>query len=211
LNLAAAFAQASGEADAFRYAHMKQLSRRNFLGIGAAAAATALVPVKAFAAGSAAKSAGGLAPERMLSFFHTHTGERLSTAYCAGGEYFPAALHNVNTLLRDFRVNQVKPIDLALLDLLFELNGTLATTQPFHVISGYRTPQTNAMLQERGGSHGGVASHSLHIEGKAIDIRVPGVNLEHLRDAAKSLKIGGVGFYPASNFVHVDTGRVRYW
>ena len=75
----------------------------------------------------------------------------------------------------------------------------------------YPLPITNAMLQERGGSHSGVASHSLHMEGKAIDIRVPGIHLEHLRDTAKSLKIGGVGFYPASNFVHVDTGRVRYW
>ena len=189
---------------------MKQLSRRNFLGLGAAAAATALVPAKAFAAGTALKT-GALAPERALSFFHTHTGERLSTAYCAGGEYVPGALQNVNKLLRDFRANQVKPIDPELLDLLFELNGTLETAQPFHVISGYRSPQTNTMLKERGGSHSGVATQSLHMVGKAIDIRVPGVKLEHLRDAAKSLKGGGVGFYPGSNFVHVDTGRVRYW
>jgi uncharacterized protein YcbK (DUF882 family) len=188
---------------------MKQLSRRNFLGLGAAAAVAALVPARAFA--GVRNAAGGLAPERALSFFHTHTGERLSTAYCAGGDYIPGALQQVNTLLRDFRVNQVKPIDPALLDLLFELNGTLGTAHPFHVISGYRTAQTNAMLQERGGAHSGVATHSLHMDGKAIDIRVPGVHLEQLRDAAKSLKIGGVGFYPASNFVHVDTGRVRYW
>jgi uncharacterized protein YcbK (DUF882 family) len=191
---------------------MKQLSRRNFLGLGAAAAVTALVPSKVFAAAAAtAKAGGGLAPERGLAFFHTHTGEKLSTEYCAGGEYVAGALADVNTLLRDFRVNKIKAIDPNLLDLLFELNGTLGTPQPFHVISGYRTPETNAMLQERGGAHSGVASHSLHIEGKAIDIRVPGVQLEHLRDAAKSLKAGGVGFYPASDFVHVDTGRVRYW
>lgn len=191
--------------------NMKQLSRRNFLGIGAAAAAAALVPGKAFAATAPAARAGGLAPERALSFFHTHTGERLTTAYCSGGDYIGGALQHVNTLLRDFRVNEIKPIDPDLLDLLFELNGTLETAQPFHVISGYRSPQTNAMLHERGGAQSGVATHSLHMEGKAIDIRVPGVKLEHLRDAAKSLKIGGVGFYPASNFVHVDTGRVRYW
>ena len=189
--------------------HMKQLSRRSFLGLGAATAAVALVPSKAFAA--TAGKAGGLAAERGLSFFHTHTGERLATSYCAGGEYIGSALTDVNTLLRDFRTNKVKAIDPNLLDLLFELNGTLGTAQPFHVISGYRTAETNAMLQEKGGSHSGVASHSLHMDGKAIDIRVPGVSLEHLRDAAKSLKIGGVGFYPASNFVHVDTGRVRYW
>jgi len=189
---------------------MKQLSRRNFLGLGAAAAAAALVPAQAFGATASTKTSG-LAAERSLAFFHTHTGERLATAYCAAGEYIPAALGNVNTLLRDFRVNQVKPIDPELLDVLFELNGTLGTAQPFHVISGYRSPHTNTMLQERGGAHSGVASHSLHMVGKAIDIRVPGVKLEHLRDAAKSLKAGGVGFYPGSNFVHVDTGRVRYW
>jgi uncharacterized protein YcbK (DUF882 family) len=187
-----------------------QLSRRSFIGFGAAVVACALVPSKALAA-AGVKASSGLAAERGLSFFHTHTGERLSTAYCSAGEYVGPALDDVNMLLRDFRVNKIKPIDPDLLDLLFELNGVLGTDQPFHVISGYRTAETNAMLQERGGSHSGVASHSLHIEGKAIDIRVPGIKLEHLRDAAKSLKIGGVGYYPGSNFVHVDTGRVRYW
>jgi uncharacterized protein YcbK (DUF882 family) len=187
------------------------LSRRSFLGLGAVAAASALVPARAFAAAPAAAARSGLAMERDLSFFHTHTGERLSAAYCTGGEYIAPALKDLNLLLRDFRVNEVKPIDPALLDLLFELNGVLGTDQPFHVISGYRSPQTNAMLQERGGAHSGVASHSLHMDGKAIDIRVPGIKLAHLRDSAKALKIGGVGYYPESNFVHVDTGRVRYW
>lgn len=188
------------------------LSRRSFLGLGAIAAAAALVPARAYAAAApAAAAARGLALERELSFFHTHTGERLSTAYCTGGEYLVPALKDVNHLLRDFRVNQVKPIDPALLDLLFELNGVLGTDQPFHVISGYRSAETNAMLQERGGAQSGVATHSLHMDGKAIDIRVPGIRLAHLRDSAKSLKRGGVGFYPGSDFVHVDTGRVRYW
>jgi uncharacterized protein YcbK (DUF882 family) len=189
----------------------RQLSRRTFLGFGAVAAAGALVPARAMAAVASAPARAALALERDLSFVHTHTGERLAVAYCTGGEYLPRALKDINVLLRDFRVNQVKPIDPALLDLLFELNGVLGTDQPFHVISGYRTPETNAMLQERGGAHSGVASHSLHIEGKAIDIRVPGIKLEHLRASATSLKAGGVGFYPASDFVHVDTGRVRYW
>jgi uncharacterized protein YcbK (DUF882 family) len=188
-----------------------QLSRRTFLGLGAVAAASVLVPSRVFASSAAGASRPALAMERELSFFHTHTSERLATAYCSGGEYLAPALKDINVLLRDFRANQVKAIDPALLDLLFQLNAALGTDQPFHVISGYRTPETNAMLQERGGSHSGVASHSLHIEGKAIDIRVPGIKLEHLRDTATSLKLGGVGFYPASNFVHVDTGRVRYW
>jgi uncharacterized protein YcbK (DUF882 family) len=187
-----------------------QLSRRSFLGYGAVAAAGALVPSKAFAA-TAGASHAARAMERELSFVHTHTGERLSTAYVTGGEYVAPALKDINVLLRDFRANKIKPIDPGLLDLLFQLNDELGTDQPFHVISGYRTPETNNMLHERGGATSGVATHSLHMDGKAIDIRVPGIKLEHLRDKAKALRIGGVGYYPGSNFVHVDTGRVRYW
>jgi uncharacterized protein YcbK (DUF882 family) len=187
------------------------LSRRSFLGYGAVAAGVALVPSRAFASTAASATHAALAMDRELSFLHTHTGERLATAYVAGGEYVAPALKDINVLLRDFRTNRVKPIDPALLDLLFQLNDNLGTDQPFHVISGYRTPETNNMLQERGGSGSGVATHSLHMDGKAIDIRVPGIRLEHLRDKAKALKIGGVGYYPGSNFVHVDTGRVRYW
>ena len=150
-------------------------------------------------------------PDRTLSFFHTHTNEHLTTPYCCAGEYVEQELTGINHLLRDFRVNEIRAIDPRLLDLLFELNTRLGTDQPFHVISGYRTPQTNAMLHERGGAQSGVATHSLHMDGKAIDIRVPGIKLAHLRDAATALRVGGVGFYPASDFVHVDTGRVRYW
>ena len=192
--------------------HEKQgkiLPRRAFLGIGAAAAAAALVPSRAQATTRAAT--GAKAPERVLSFFNTHTGERLKAAYCTGGAYQPDALRDLNYILRDFRANEIKPIDPRVFDLLSELGGTLETDQPFHIISGYRSPQTNAMLRERGGTATGVASHSLHMVGQAIDIRVPGVQLENLRNAAKSLKIGGVGFYPDLNFVHVDVGRVRYW
>ena len=190
-----------------------QLSRRSFLGYGAVAAAGALCPRRPLPAPrpAAGASHAALAAERGLSFVHTHTGERLSTAYVTGGEYVAPALKDINVLLRDFRANKVKAIDPGLLDLLFQLNDELGTDQPFHVISGYRTPETNNMLQERGGSSSGVATHSLHMDGKAIDIRVPGIKLAHLRDKAKALKIGGVGYYPGSNFVHVDTGRVRYW
>jgi uncharacterized protein YcbK (DUF882 family) len=187
----------------------KILHRRAFLGIGAAAAAAALVPARAQAATRAATAAK--APERVLSFFNTHTGERLKATYCTGGAYQPDALRDLNYILRDFRANEIRPIDPRVFDLLNELGGTLETDQPFHIISGYRSPQTNAMLRERGGNATGVASHSLHMVGQAIDIRVPGVQLENLRNAAKSLKIGGVGFYPDLNFVHVDVGRVRYW
>lgn len=186
----------------------KTMHRRTFLGLGAVAAAAALVPSRATAA---TVEATRKAPERALSFFNTHTGERLRTTYCRGGCYQPDALQDLNYILRDFRANEIKPIDPRLFDLLHELGGTLETDQPFHIISGYRTAATNAMLRERGGASTGVASHSLHMVGQAIDIRVPGIKLEQLRDAATSLKIGGVGFYPDQNFVHVDVGRVRHW
>ena len=182
-------------------------TRRSFLGAGAAAAGAALVPGRA----AAATLSGRPKPERVLSFFNTHTGERLTAAYCCGGAYQPEALQRINVLLRDFRANEVKPIDPGLLDLLHELHGTLGVDQPFHVISGYRSPQTNALLRTLGGTDSGVASGSLHMVGKAIDIRVPGVDLDRLRRSALALKLGGVGFYPHSNFVHVDTGRVRFW
>src|SRR4051812_39106674 len=187
----------------------KALHRRAFIGLGAVAAAAAFVPSKAHAA--AAASPAAKAPERVLSFFNTHTGERLKTTYCSGGSYVPDSLRDLNIILRDFRVNEIKAIDPRVFDLLHELGGTLESDQPFYIISGYRSAQTNAKLRERGGATTGVASHSLHMVGQAIDIRVPGVKLDHLRDAARSLKIGGVGFYPALNFVHVDIGRVRYW
>jgi len=188
----------------------KILHRRAFLGLGAVAAASALVPSTAHAA-TAASSPVAKVPERALSFFNTHTGERLKTTYCTGGSYLADSLRDLNYILRDFRANEIKPIDPRVFDLLHELGGTLETDQPFHIVSGYRSPHTNAMLRERGGAATGVASHSLHMVGQAIDIRVPGVQLNHLRDAARSLKIGGVGFYPDLNFVHVDVGRVRYW
>ena len=182
--------------------------RRRFLGLGVvAAAAAAFSPLRA----EAVESPVAKRVTRTLAFFNTHTGERLETTYCCNGTYEPRALNEINRILRDFRTNEVKSIDPRLLDLLHELGGTLETDRPFHVISGYRSPKTNQMLRERSGAHSGVASKSLHMVGKAIDIRVPGVRLEHLRAAARSLKLGGVGYYPEPNFVHVDTGRVRSW
>ncbi len=122
-----------------------QVSRRRFLGFSAVAAAAALAPTRVVAATSVKRPA----PERTLSFFNTHTGERLKTAYCCGGEYQPEALNQINHILRDFRANEVKSIDPQLLDLLHELGGTLETDRPFHIISGYRSPRTNAMLRDQ--------------------------------------------------------------
>jgi uncharacterized protein YcbK (DUF882 family) len=190
-----------------KLASTQEWTRRSFLGLGAAAVGAAILPGSA----SAASIETAPKPLRTLSFFNVHTSERLTTAYWSGGIYKPEALGRINTLLRDYRVNEIKPIDKGLLDLLHELHATLGVDEPFHVISGYRSPRTNAMLRERGGKDSGVASGSLHMEGKAIDIRVPGIDLDDLRRAARALKRGGVGYYPSSNFVHVDTGRVRFW
>jgi uncharacterized protein YcbK (DUF882 family) len=149
-----------------------------------------------------------LSEERSLSFCNIHTGENLKTVYWAEGDYVATALNEINFILRDYRSNEIKAIDLDLLDLLSALKGNLETSEPFHVISGYRSAATNAMLHA---NSKGVASRSLHIEGKAIDICVPGKELSELRNAALGLRRGGVGYYPASGFVHVDTGRFRTW
>ena len=145
---------------------------------------------------------------RALNFFHTHTSERLEVEYFDGGTYVPDALSTVNQFLRDFRTGAVHDIDPGLLDLLYGLADATGTRRPYEVISGYRSPVTNAMLR----SHSeGVAAHSLHMVGQAIDIRLTDVPLARLREAALAARVGGVGFYPASNFVHVDTGRIRAW
>jgi len=145
---------------------------------------------------------------RTLSVLNLHTGERLKATYFEGGAYVSDALAAVNHVLRDFRTGEVHPIAPGLLDLVTTLQGRLESDQTVHVISGYRSPHTNEMLHERSN---GVASHSLHMVGEAMDIRIPGVQLAHLRDAALGLQRGGVGYYPASDFVHVDVGRVRRW
>ncbi len=150
----------------------------------------------------------GAAATRALSFLHTHTGERLSLVYAAGDAYVPAALARVNWFLRDFRSGEARAIDPQLLDQLHALSEATRTKAEFEVISGYRSPSTNQKLQRQGG---GVATHSLHLEGRAIDVRLADVPLADLRDAATSLRAGGVGFYPQSQFVHLDTGRVRRW
>jgi len=147
---------------------------------------------------------------RTLRFEHTHTGEHLTLTYAAGDRYIDAALEAVKHFLRDFRNGATHAIDPGLLDQLHRLATVMATDAPFQVISGYRSPATNEMLRREG--HG-VASNSLHLQGRAIDIRVADVPLAQLRDAALSLQAGGVGYYPApeSDFIHIDTGRVRWW
>jgi uncharacterized protein YcbK (DUF882 family) len=145
---------------------------------------------------------------RRLAFDNLHTGEKLDVAYWENGAYLPDALHAVNYVLRDHCNNEVHVIEPRLLDLLTALSRKMETTPKFEVISGYRSPATNAMLHAESSE---VAVSSLHIQGEAIDIRMTDRNLAWLHNAALELAQGGVGYYPASDFVHVDVGRVRHW
>lgn len=179
------------------------VSRRSFLKLGALSLAGMMLPMSAFASLLERSPA-----ERRLAFYNTHTGESLNTVYWAAGDFVPEGLQGIDHILRDFRANEVAAMDRGLLDLLYVLQGQLGARKPFQIISGYRSPNTNAVLRSQSG---GVARHSLHMDAKAIDIRLPGVELARLRDAALSLQAGGVGYYQGSNFVHVDVGRVRHW
>lgn len=178
--------------------------RRRFLRRGAqiALATTAL-------SGMAPAVWASTAPARGLRLSHTHTGESIDLTYASGERYLPQALQKANHFLRDHYSGEVGTIDPQLLDLLYAVRESLGTQLPFHVISGYRCPATNNRLRTTRG--GGVAKRSLHMDGKAIDVRMPGVPLTELRDAALSLKAGGVGTYMRDQFVHVDTGRPRSW
>lgn len=151
---------------------------------------------------------GALADPRELSFYHTHTGKSLDVVYHRDGDYVPDALTQLGDFLKDFRSGERHDIDPELLDVLFELKTLTGAEQPFEVISAYRSPNTNEMLRT---TTSGVAEGSMHLQGRAIDVRLPGVALTRLREIALQLQRGGVGFYPGSDFIHVDTGRVRRW
>ena len=174
------------------------ISRRRFL--QAAGAGLVLAPLGAALA--------RVAPTRSLSFVHTHTGERFSVGYCNDGVYQADCLTQLNHFLRDFRSGEIHAIDPRLLDILYDLQVRADREFTFEVISGYRSPQTNAALHQL--SHE-VAVHSLHMVGQAIDIRASGFSTRKLHDVALRQQTGGIGFYAASDFVHLDTGRIRTW
>jgi uncharacterized protein YcbK (DUF882 family) len=181
--------------------HGDRWGRRRFLGVAAAGAGLAL--------GSMPRLAEAAVPgARRLSFYNLHTSESLSTVFWQDGHLVPDALTEIDWHLRDFRTGDVHTIDPGLLDLLHRLRARMAYDGPIHVISGYRSPKTNAMLAARSKS---VAKKSYHLRGMAIDIRLPGRALRDLQRAALDLAGGGVGYYPKSDFVHVDTGPVRRW
>jgi uncharacterized protein YcbK (DUF882 family) len=147
-------------------------------------------------------------PEKAVALYNTHTGESVNAIYWIQGKYLPETLSVVDRVLRDHRTDEIKPIDPQLLDLLFAISEELECPHPFYIISGYRSPETNAFLRF---ISRGVAEHSLHMDGKAVDIRIPGWASYTVRRTAMELRIGGVGYYPRADFVHVDVGPVRYW
>jgi uncharacterized protein YcbK (DUF882 family) len=182
--------------------------RRSFLKSSVVLASAVGVPAFARAANAARIVEPEEPTERILRLYNTHTGESLRSVFWAEGEFLPEALADVNKLLRDHRNNSVAPIDPQLLLLLDKVSAKFGPQHVLHVISGYRSPESNALLAAESG---GVAKHSMHIEGKAIDIRMPGQDLKALHRAALAAKGGGVGYYPDSQFVHIDTGRRRTW
>ncbi len=180
------------------------MSRRRILKIGLLASIACLSPMPAWA-----RFGLSGASERTLSLLNTHTGERLKeVVYWEKGLYLPDALQDINYVLRDHRTDEIHTIDPLTLDLMAAISRKLDVRRSFEIISGYRSPQTNQILRS---ASSGVAKNSYHIQGKAVDLRLPGVPLKTVRKAALSLRKGGVGYYPKSNFVHVDSGAVRSW
>ncbi len=181
----------------------RSLDRRHLLraGLGLATAAALMAPGESEAALRA--------PPRQLTLVNLHTGERLRAEYWAKGRYLRDGMREINRVLRDHRTGAVHAIDPKLLDLVHALGRRIGNRGPMEIVSAYRSPESNALLHEADSS--GVAQNSYHMQGRAIDLRVPGLSIRNLHRAALSLRAGGVGYYPDSNFVHVDVGPLRHW
>ena len=182
-------------------------SRRCLLGWCSAALASSVIQAKPNQAMANAPF-GHLPRTRRLHLEQPNTGDKLDVTYMRDGKFDPTALVDIDHLMRDWRTGDVIQIDRTLLDLVYTLQLELAPKEPVHIISAYRTKKTNDRLRRQGR---GAAKNSLHIHGMAIDLRIPGVRLKSLRRTAMKFQIGGVGYYPRSRFIHIDTGPVRYW
>ncbi len=147
-------------------------------------------------------------PSKMIALQNPHTGDHLKLTYFERGLYIEDALQEIDFIFRDHHTGDIHPVDPALLDQLYELKLSLNVSRPFNIVSGYRSPETNANLRRHSD---GVAKNSLHMQGRAIDIRLDGYDTRTIRDAALAMQRGGVGYYPDSNFVHIDTGNIRSW
>ena len=178
----------------------KTVNRRRFMmGLGGLGA-LAMLPTPVLASRSA--------PVRKLNLHSINTGEQVSVSFWEEGHYLKEGLSTLNRVMRDYRAGEQFDIDPKLFYQLYLLQHRLGKSGEIQVISGYRSPNTNAMLRR---TSKGVAKKSYHMKGQAIDLRIPGVPLAQVRQAALNMKVGGVGYYPSSNFVHLDTGPVRSW
>jgi uncharacterized protein YcbK (DUF882 family) len=183
------------------------LSRRGFLRAGAGLGLVVLNDrAHAGQPERTESESGGTDADRALDLYAPHLDERFSGAYWAGGAYVGDALAQISWLMRDHAADEPMPIDPGLLDTLHALGATLDCTRPIEILSGYRTPETNRALRREG-----AAKNSLHVLGKAADVRIPGRPLTHVVRAAIQLGAGGVGCYPRQHFLHLDTGPVRRW
>jgi uncharacterized protein YcbK (DUF882 family) len=180
------------------------MDRRDILKMGLVGLLGAIVPLLPARNSWAASNSDSW----RVSFRHSHTGESFNGVYRVGDNYLPEAFEKMNYALRDFRTNEVFPMDPRAVDIISLIQTRTGARSPLEILSGYRSPKTNAMLRHESG---GVAKNSLHMYGQAIDIRMAGYNTSKLRKIAMNLRAGGVGYYPRSNFVHVDTGQVRSW
>jgi uncharacterized protein YcbK (DUF882 family) len=179
------------------------ISRRRFLqGLACTSLAAISTPKAALAAFP------GYWGHKTLALEHHHTGETLNLTYYEQGRYIYGALDEIDYFLRDYHNDEVHRVDPALLDQLYDVKLLLGTNKPFEIVSGYRSPETNADLRRHSR---GVARQSLHMEGRAVDVRMQGVSPSSIRAAASVLQRGGIGYYPNSNFVHLDTGDIRTW
>lgn len=175
--------------------------RRNLLKFSAVALTTASFP-------SMARASQNNHSSRKIDFLNLHTNESLHCCYWEYGEYRQDGLNEINYILRDHRANEVYAMDRALIDLLQAIHDSVGSNAPYHVISAYRSAKTNEHLRK---TVSGVAKQSLHVQGKAIDVRLPDIKLSQLRDVAISYQAGGVGYYQDSQFIHLDVGRTRTW
>ncbi|WP_371186206.1 DUF882 domain-containing protein [Thalassotalea maritima] len=183
------------------------LNRRKFF--KQASAAVVLGATLPFVSANAYAKLNNSSDVKRLKFYNRHTNERIEGVFFANGQFKQNTLAKFNNHLRDHRRGEQTNMDPKLFEFLHKIQQRLNYDGEIHIISGYRSPQTNAMLASK--SKGGVAKKSFHMQGKAIDFAMPGVDLKRVRDAAKSLKLGGVGYYPVSGFVHIDTAHVRSW
>ncbi len=147
-------------------------------------------------------------PDRVMRLFNVHTGERYEGPFWSQGRFVSAGLDQISYLLRDYRMGESLPIDPMVIDFMHSVYVQLGTAEPIQILSGYRSPETNAWLAKKSGN---VARNSLHMQGRAIDFRVPGHSASQLRKLALGTRRGGVGYYRKSDFIHIDTGEFRHW